>query len=109
MPVPGIYDSVVSSTPSETEMNWELRGDMCNRFMPADSMWALTMACNVYLALFHHYNTDLLRPLEWKYFIFCYGVPFIPAFVFLFIDTKSRGKIYGPAIVRFPEPYLKIS
>lgn len=67
--------------------------------MPADSLWALTMACNVYLALFHHYNTEMLRPLEWKYFLFCYGLPFIPAFVLLFIDTKEHGKAYGFAIV----------
>lgn len=75
-----------------------------HRFMPADSLWAFTMACNVYLALFHHYNTQLLRPLEWKYFLFCYGVPFIPAFVFLFVKTESQGRIYGPAIVSSPSP-----
>ena len=66
------------------------------------------MACNVYLALFHHYNTDLLRPLEWKYFLFCYGVPFIPAFVFLFIETNSNGKVYGDAIVSIPQTLLLV-
>lgn len=60
------------------------------------------MACNVYLALFHHYNTELLRPLEWKYFLLCYGLPFIPALVFLFIETKSNGKVYGDAVVSLP-------
>lgn len=69
------------------------------RFMPADSLWALCMACNVYLALFHHYNTEHLRPLEWKYFLFCYGLPFIPAFVFFFIQGEDNGKVYGLAIV----------
>lgn len=67
--------------------------------MPADSLWAFVMACNVYLAMFHHYKTDHLRPLEWKYFLFCYGLPFIPALVLLFIETKSHGRIYGPAVV----------
>ena len=67
--------------------------------MPADSLWAFSMACNVYLALFHHYNTEMLRPLEWKYFLFCYGLPFIPALVLLFIDTREHGKAYGFAIV----------
>ncbi|KFY70152.1 hypothetical protein V498_10387, partial [Pseudogymnoascus sp. VKM F-4517 (FW-2822)] len=39
-----------------------------------------------------------LRKLEWKYCIACYGIPFIPAFVYLFIETKARGKVYGSAI-----------
>lgn len=69
------------------------------RFLPADSLWALAMACNVYLALFHNYSTDHLRPLEWKYFVLCYGLPFIPALVLAFINTKSNGKAYGLAIV----------
>lgn len=67
--------------------------------MPADSLWAFVMACNVYLAMFHRYRTDNLRPLEWKYFLFCYGLPFVPALVLLFIGTKSHGRIYGPALV----------
>lgn len=57
------------------------------------------MACNVYLAMFHRYRTDHLRPLEWKYFLFCYGLPFVPALVLLFIGSKSRGRVYGPAVV----------
>ena len=29
-----------------------------------------------------------------------YGAPFVIAFVFIFVETKERGKIYGPAVVR---------
>lgn len=41
----------------------------------------------------------MLRKLEWKYFLFSYGVPFVPAFIFLFIETESNGKVYGSAYV----------
>lgn len=30
----------------------------------------------------------------------CYGLPFIPAFIYFFIHTPTRGRIYGSAIVR---------
>jgi hypothetical protein len=49
------------------------------RFMPADSLWTLAMACNVYLTFFRKYNAAQLKKLEWKYFLFCYGLPFPPA------------------------------
>ncbi|KAL1977102.1 hypothetical protein VTN31DRAFT_3384 [Thermomyces dupontii] len=67
-------------------------------FMPADALWTLCMAFNVYLTFFHQYNSSQLRKLEWKYFLLCYGVPFISAFVFLFVDSHDRGPLYGPAV-----------
>ena len=73
---------------------------MGSRFMPADALWTLCMAFNVYLTFFHQYNSSQLRKLEWKYFLLCYGVPFISAFVFLFVDSHDRGPLYGPAVVR---------
>lgn len=30
-----------------------------------------------------------------------YGVPFIVAMVYIFIETKDKGHIYGPATVRY--------
>lgn len=57
------------------------------------------MACNVYLTFFRKYDQRQLRALEWKYMLFCYGVPAIPAIVFLFIQTEKKGKVYGPAVV----------
>lgn len=69
--------------------------------MPADALWTFAMAFNVYLTFFRKYNSEQLRRLEWKYVVLCYGLPLIPAFSYFFIRTRSRGKIYGAAIVRF--------
>jgi len=41
-----------------------------------------------------------LKALEWKYHLMCYACPFVVAFVYIFIATESRGKIYGSAVVR---------
>ncbi|EAW12298.1 G protein coupled receptor family protein [Aspergillus clavatus NRRL 1] len=68
-------------------------------FLPADSLWALAMAFNVYLVTFKKYDTRRLRQLEWKYGLFCYGLPFIPAFILLFIKSKKRGKVYGESVI----------
>ncbi|KAE8351761.1 hypothetical protein BDV28DRAFT_149697 [Aspergillus coremiiformis] len=68
-------------------------------FMPADALWTFAMACNVYLTFFYKYNSEQLRRLEWKYLLFCYGLPFIPAVVYFFVKTKARGRIYGYAVL----------
>ncbi|OJJ33072.1 hypothetical protein ASPWEDRAFT_43129 [Aspergillus wentii DTO 134E9] len=82
-------------------------------FMPADALWTFAMACNVYLTFFHKYNSEQLRRLEWKYVVCCYGLPFIPAFVYFFIETRERGRIYGSAIlwcwVALSWDYLRIA
>ncbi|OQE80920.1 hypothetical protein PENNAL_c0043G11357 [Penicillium nalgiovense] len=70
-----------------------------DRFMPADALWTFAMACNVYLTFFHKYDSEQLRRLEWKYVLCCYGVPFVPAFAFFFVQTQARGRIYGSAIL----------
>lgn len=62
------------------------------------------MAINVYLTLFKKYNAQQLKALEWKYHLMAYGAPFAIAFIFIFVETKERGKIYGPAVVRGPVP-----
>lgn len=69
------------------------------RFVPADAFWNLAMAINVYMTLFRNYKAEQLKSLEWKYHIFCYGVPFVISLVCIFIDTPSRGQVYGPAVV----------
>lgn len=66
-------------------------------FMPADALWNLAMGCNVWLSFFKSYDATSLRKLELKYLIACYGAPFIPSFIYLFISTQARGKIYGSA------------
>lgn len=78
------------------------------RFLPADALWTFAMACNVYLSFFRQYDSAQLKGLEWKYLGACYGVPFIPAIVFLFVSTPSRGKVFGGAVVRLT-PFSLIS
>ncbi|KAL4938592.1 hypothetical protein BDV06DRAFT_215002 [Aspergillus oleicola] len=68
-------------------------------FMPADALWTFAMAFNVYLTFFRKYNSEQLRRHEWKYIVLCYGLPFIPAFTYFFINSPSRGKVYGSAIL----------
>jgi hypothetical protein len=73
---------------------------MADRFMPADALWAFAMACNVYLTFFHKYGSEQLRQIEWVYVVCCYGLPFIPSFIYFFIYTHARGRVYGSSIVR---------
>lgn len=68
-------------------------------FLGVDTLWALCMGFNVYLALFRGWTTERMRRQEWKYFLGCYGCSFIPALVYLFVNTKRRGKVYGPALL----------
>lgn len=63
------------------------------------------MAINVYMTIFRRYNAHKLKKQEWKYFIMCYGLPFIVAFAYLFVETPDKGKIYGPAVVSIRPTY----
>jgi len=60
----------------------------------------MAMAINAYLTFFCKYNQHDLRSLELKYCILCYGIPFVPAVVYLFINPPGKGRIYGSAVVR---------
>ncbi|KAM0799326.1 hypothetical protein BDR22DRAFT_330488 [Usnea florida] len=75
----------------------QFQGFLIQMFLPADALWNLAMAINVYMTLFHNYNAQRLKTLEWRYHCMCYGVPFLVAFVYIFIETPSKGRIYGPA------------
>ncbi|KAL8990250.1 MAG: hypothetical protein Q9177_001058 [Variospora cf. flavescens] len=66
-------------------------------FFIADALWNLAMAVNVYLTLFKKYSAEQLKALEWRYHVMCYGVPFVIALAYCFIDTRDNGRIYGPA------------
>ncbi|KAK5939605.1 hypothetical protein PMZ80_007984 [Knufia obscura] len=68
-------------------------------FMPADALWTFAMSCNVWLSFFRSYDAAALRRLEWKYLLACYGVPFVPGLIYLFVNTIGRGKIYGSAVL----------
>ena len=65
--------------------------------MPADAYWTLAMACNVYLTFYWKFDAEKLRKMEIFYLIICYGVPFVPAFVYIFTKTASKGSVYGNA------------
>ncbi|RPB14253.1 hypothetical protein P167DRAFT_484741 [Morchella conica CCBAS932] len=66
-------------------------------FMPADALFCLAMALNVYLTVFKKYTTKRLKNLELTYVLTCYGIPFIPAIVFLFPKDHAGTPIYGSA------------
>ena len=84
-------------SPKELAYGTALTGNI--RFMPADALWTFAMACNVWLSFFRSYDAVALRRLEFKYLLACYGVPFIPALIYLFVKSHERGKIYGSATV----------
>ncbi|PGH08355.1 hypothetical protein GX51_01181 [Blastomyces parvus] len=68
-------------------------------FLPTNSLWIFCMAINVYLTASHKYRPFDLKRLEWRYLIMCYLVPLVPAFAFLFVETKASGPVYGTAII----------
>jgi hypothetical protein len=64
------------------------------------------MAFNVYLTFFRRYKAPQLRKLEKVYLVLCYGLPFIPAFVYVFIHTEGKGKVYGSALVSLDQHHF---
>lgn len=66
-------------------------------FTPADAFWTLAMAINVYLTFYHKFDAQRLRKMELWYLIGCYGVPFVPAFAYIFARNKLGQRIYGNA------------
>lgn len=77
----------------------QVQAFLVQMFLGVDCLWAFCMAINVYLAFFGGYSVKQFRSLDVKYLLFCYGVSFIPAFVFIFINSGSRGRMYGEAII----------
>ena len=55
------------------------------------------MAVNVWLTFYHKVDAHGLRRMEKWYLLVCYGCPFIPAVVFVFIDSPAQGRVYGDA------------
>lgn len=69
------------------------------RFMPADAFWTLAMAVNVYLTFYCKYDAQKLRKMEIPYLLCCYGLPFIVALTYIFIQTEEKGRMYGNATI----------
>jgi hypothetical protein len=65
--------------------------------MPADALWTLSMAINVYLKFYHKYDAAALRRVEIIYLASCYGIPLIPAFTYLFVKNGDGNRVYGDA------------
>ena len=69
--------------------------------MPADSLWTFCLAFNVFLT-FHPLKWNIkLRSLEPIYCVLCYGIPLVPALIYLVMDVAYGMDIYGNATVRF--------
>ncbi|KAJ3489408.1 hypothetical protein NLG97_g6008 [Lecanicillium saksenae] len=68
-------------------------------FMPADAYWTLAMAVNVYLTFYYKFDAASLRRMEIPYLMLCYGVPLIPAFVFIFVKDSNGVRMYGNALL----------
>ncbi|KAF2083894.1 hypothetical protein K490DRAFT_50481 [Saccharata proteae CBS 121410] len=73
-----------------------LQGFFIQMFMTADVVWAMFMALNVFLA-FRGYTSQELLNLEVCYNVVAYGVPSIPAIIYLILDLTMDTGIYGPA------------
>ncbi|RBR13292.1 uncharacterized protein FIESC28_08258 [Fusarium coffeatum] len=71
---------------------------LLHTFVGADAMWTLAMAVNVYLAFYHRFDAQRLRKMELPYLISCYGIPFLPAFIFFFIKNGDGVRVYGSAV-----------
>lgn len=91
--------SEVGPTAGASSAICKFQAFLVQMFLGVDCYWALCMAINVYLVFFRGYTVEQLRSLDWAYLLICYGLSFIPAFVFIFINTSLRGPIYGPATI----------
>ncbi|MBE3049781.1 hypothetical protein IMZ48_46250 [Candidatus Bathyarchaeota archaeon] len=55
------------------------------------------MAINVYLTFYWKFDAVKLRKMEIPYILFNYGVPFVPAFVYIFVKDDHGHRVYGDA------------
>ncbi|KAH9909858.1 hypothetical protein F4778DRAFT_775770 [Xylariomycetidae sp. FL2044] len=75
----------------------QFQGFLIQMFLPADALWTLAMAFNVYLTFYQSFDAEKLRKMEIYYIVLCYGVPFIPAITFIFVTKPAAGRMYGDA------------
>ncbi|KAL8364659.1 hypothetical protein RB595_003779 [Gaeumannomyces hyphopodioides] len=80
-----------------TSPGCQFQAFLIQMFLPADTFWTLAMAVNVYLTFYHKFDAVKLRRMELPYLCICYGVPFIVALTYIFIDNPRRGRMYGDA------------
>ncbi|KPM35222.1 hypothetical protein AK830_g11349 [Neonectria ditissima] len=75
----------------------QVQAFLIQMFMPADALWTLAMAINVYLTFYRHYDAADLRRMEVMYMICCYGIPFVPAIIYIFVKDSDGNRAYGNA------------
>ncbi|KAI1164326.1 G-protein coupled receptor [Nemania serpens] len=83
----------------ENSVGCQLQAFIIQQFLPSDALWGFAMAFNIYLTFYFKFDAEKLRTMEKWYLLVCYGVPFPPSLIYIFISTKSRGRIYSDAIL----------
>ncbi|KAI6778154.1 Cyclic AMP receptor-like protein A-like protein [Emericellopsis cladophorae] len=84
-------------TTSPNSVGCQFQAFLIQMFMPADAFWTLAMAINVYLTFYYRFDAQRLRRMEIPYMIVCYGVPLIPALVYIFLKDHAGNRVYGDA------------
>ncbi|KAI1486071.1 hypothetical protein F5X96DRAFT_272010 [Biscogniauxia mediterranea] len=77
----------------------QFQGFLIQMFLPADALWTLAMAFNVYLTFYYKFDANRLRKMEIWYMLLCYGVPLVPALTYVFVYNKEAGRMYGNAVL----------
>jgi hypothetical protein len=67
--------------------------------MPADAMWTLAMAVNVYLTFYYKFDAKRLRKMDIPYLVICYGIPLVPAITYIFLKSSDGSRVYGNAVL----------
>ncbi|KAI8627713.1 family A G protein-coupled receptor-like protein [Xylariaceae sp. FL1651] len=77
----------------------QFQGFLIQQFLPADALWTLAMAFNVYLTFYCKFDAQGLKRMEVWYLLLCYGLPLTPSLAFVFISKEPQGRIYGNAVL----------
>ncbi|KAI5924638.1 hypothetical protein F4810DRAFT_110265 [Camillea tinctor] len=77
----------------------QFQGFLIQMFLPADALWTLAMAFNVYLTFYYKFDANRLRKMEIWYLLLCYGLPLIPALTYVFVYNREQGRMYGNAVL----------
>ncbi|KAF2025639.1 hypothetical protein EK21DRAFT_103825 [Setomelanomma holmii] len=92
-----ISTSGIPKDPGALSPLCEFQGVLIQWFMMADSLWVFCMATNVFLVFWYGYDAQQLRRLEKWYLLFAYGIPMVPAMVYVILDHHSQTRIIGSA------------
>ncbi|KAH7149190.1 G-protein coupled receptor [Dactylonectria estremocensis] len=84
---------------SPNSLGCQTQAFLIQMLMPADALWTLAMAINVYLTFHRQHNAVDLRKNEFLYLICCYGIPFIPAVAFTSVEDGDENPVYGNAVL----------